>query len=61
MASHNGSESVLSKPFTLLVVLVLLWRESAVESFQFMLHHQETVSTGLLNSLKREEVCVINM
>jgi hypothetical protein len=26
-----------------------------------MLHHQETLSTELLNSLKKQEVCVINV
>jgi hypothetical protein len=36
---------------------LLLWRGSCVESFLFMLLDQETLSTGLLNSLKRQEVC----
>lgn len=33
-----------------------------VESFLFVLRHQETVSTGVLNCLKKRKcVCVINM
>jgi hypothetical protein len=31
------------------------------ESFQFVMHHQETHSPGLLNGLNKVEVCVINV
>jgi hypothetical protein len=34
----------LSKPFSLLVELVLLRNENIVESFLVMLHHRETVN-----------------
>jgi hypothetical protein len=50
-----------SNPFSVLLVLVLLWRENIDDSFLFLLHHQETQSTALLNSLKKQEVCVINV
>jgi hypothetical protein len=43
----------LSKLFTLLVVLMLLWADNTVESFLFVLHQRESLSTGLLNSLKK--------
>jgi hypothetical protein len=49
---------LFSKPFTLLVVLALLWRDNIVESFLLVLHHQETLSIGLLNSLNKQELCV---
>jgi hypothetical protein len=52
---------LLRKHFILLVVLVLLWRDNTVQSFLFVLHHPETLSTRLLNSLKKQEVCVINV
>jgi hypothetical protein len=35
-------ESLLSKPYTVLVVLALLWRDS-IEIFLFELHHRDTV------------------
>jgi hypothetical protein len=47
--------------------LLLLWwllccsGENVLESFLFMLHHQETLPTVLLNSLKKQEVCMINV
>jgi hypothetical protein len=50
----------VSKPLTLLVVLVLLWRDN-IKSFLFMLHHHETLSTGLSNNLQILEVCLINV
>lgn len=50
------SLSLLSKPFTLLMVLVLLWRDNAVNGFLFTLHHQVTLSTRLVNSLEKTSV-----
>jgi hypothetical protein len=44
---------LLSEDFTLLVVLVLPLTDNTIESFPFMLHHRESLSTGLLNSLKK--------
>jgi hypothetical protein len=52
---------LLSKPLKLLVILVLLWRDNIVESFLFVLYQRQTVSPGLLNSWKKQEVCVINV
>jgi hypothetical protein len=40
-----------------MVVLVLLWGDDSVESFLVVLHHQGALSAGLLNSLKKQEVC----
>lgn len=34
--------------------------DNIVETFLFLLYHQQTLSTGLLNSLKKQEVRVIN-
>jgi hypothetical protein len=42
------------------VILVLLWRDNIIESWPFLLHHRQTLSTGLLNSLKKQEVCLIH-
>jgi predicted KAP-like P-loop ATPase len=48
--------------FYLLVVLMSLWTDVTVERFLFMLHHQEALlSAGLLNSLKEQEMCGINV
>lgn len=42
-----------------LVVFMLLWRDHIMQSFSFVLYHRETLLTGLLNSLKKEqEKCV---
>jgi hypothetical protein len=49
---------LLSEPFTLMVVLMLLWRQSILQGFVCVLRHRETLSAGLLNSLKEQEVCV---
>jgi hypothetical protein len=36
-------------------------KDNIVESFVFvLLYHRESLSAGLLNSLKKQEVCVIN-
>lgn len=43
------------------MILLLLWRENMVDSFLFVLHHRQILSTGLLNSLKKLEVCLINV
>jgi hypothetical protein len=40
---------------------VLLWGDNIVESFLFVLHHRQTLSVGLLNSLKKQEVREINV
>jgi hypothetical protein len=44
-----------------MVVLVLLWGDSIVESFLFVLHYRETLSAGLLNSFKKQEAFAINV
>jgi hypothetical protein len=49
MASYTRiGKCLLSKPFTLLVVLLLLWKDSEVESFLFVLHHQETFAYWII-------------
>lgn len=40
---------------------MLLWGDSIVESFQFVLHYREKLPTGLLNSLKKQEEFAINV
>jgi hypothetical protein len=40
------------------MVFVLLWKENIVENFLFVLHHRQAVTTGLLNSFKKQKVCV---
>jgi hypothetical protein len=37
---------------------VLLWKDTNVQSSVFVLRHKETLPAGLLNSLKKQEVCV---
>jgi hypothetical protein len=49
------------KTFHSLVVLGLLWRDNIIESFLYMLHHQQTLSTRLLSSVKKQDMCVINV
>jgi hypothetical protein len=49
----------LAITFTLLMLFGLLWTDNIIGSFLFMLHHQEILFTGLLNSLKEHEVRVI--
>jgi hypothetical protein len=57
MASYMTDKKVfVIETFYCLVVLVLLWRDNIIESF--LLPHQETLPTGLLNSLKKQKVCV---
>jgi hypothetical protein len=41
------NQKMLSKLFILLMILVLLWRNSSIKSFLFMLRYRETLSTGL--------------
>jgi hypothetical protein len=53
----TDQEVFVIRIFGVLVVRVVLWRGSTVESFLFVFHHQETLSTGLLNILKEQEVC----
>jgi hypothetical protein len=48
---------LISNPWTLVPVLVFLWRDSMVESFLFALHRRETLSAGLLED-SEETVCV---
>lgn len=48
------------KAFTLVVVLMLLWRDNIVDSFPLCCTI-ETLSAGLLNNFKKQEVCVINI
>jgi hypothetical protein len=60
MASYTTVQNVfVTVTFCYLVVLVLLWRDSIVE-FLSVLHHREALLTGLLNNLKKQEVCVTN-
>jgi hypothetical protein len=49
------------KTFDLLMVLVFQWRENMVKSFLFVAYHGEAPSTGLLNSLNYQKICVINV
>jgi hypothetical protein len=56
VSNATDQKVLVSKPFTLLVILVLLEREGVVRSFLFVLHHRETLSTVLLNSLKEQSV-----
>jgi hypothetical protein len=49
---------ILSELFTLLVVLVLLWKDNYNQRFLFILHHQATLPTRLLGSFKKKEMCV---
>jgi hypothetical protein len=49
---------ILSELFTLLVVLVLLWRDNNIQRFLFILHHRETLPTRLLSSFKKQDMCV---
>jgi ABC-type spermidine/putrescine transport system permease subunit II len=51
---------LLLKAFTLLVVLVLLWRDNIIDSFHSCCTI-ETLSAELLNSFKKQEVRVINI
>jgi hypothetical protein len=48
---------LLSKPLTFLGINVLLWRHNIIESVPFVMDHRGTLSTGLLNSLRKQEVC----
>jgi hypothetical protein len=59
MASYTTDQKVLSKHFTLLAGLVLLCKGNAVDSFRVA--RRETLSTGLLNSCKEQEVGAINV
>jgi hypothetical protein len=43
----------LSKHFTLVLVLAMVWRQNIVEMFLFVLYHRGMLSVGLLNSLKK--------
>lgn len=40
---------------------MLLWGDGIVESFLFVLHYRVTLSTGLLNSLKKQEEFAMNV
>jgi hypothetical protein len=53
MSSYRQISECLSKRFTPLLVLIMLWIYNIVESTLFVLHHRETLSTGLLNSLTK--------
>jgi hypothetical protein len=39
------------------MVLVLLWRDDFDESFLFVLHDREILSTGLFKTLRKQGVC----
>jgi hypothetical protein len=58
--TYDGSESVDQN-------LLLAWwflcccGETVSSRVVSVLHHQETLSAGLLNSVKKEEACVINI
>jgi hypothetical protein len=39
MVAYTTDKKILSKPFTVLVVLVSLWTANDVESFMFVLRH----------------------
>jgi hypothetical protein len=49
------------KTFYSSVVPLSLWRDNIFESFLSVLHHPDTLSTGLLNSLKKPEMWVIKV
>lgn len=59
MASYMTDQKVFIKTFTVLVVFVLLWRDNIIKNFLFVLHHQDILYTGLLNSFKKQDcVCM---
>jgi hypothetical protein len=59
--SYTTHQKILSKPFTVLAVLLLLWRKNIVQSSMIVLHLRQASSAVLLNSRKKQEVCAINV
>lgn len=49
------------KTISILAVLVLMWRENIAGNFLFVLPHREPLSAGLSDSLRKEEVRLINV
>jgi hypothetical protein len=59
MASYTtGQRTFVAKNFTILAVLVWLWRHNILDSSPFVLHQQQTLPTGSLNSSRKQEVRV---
>lgn len=62
MVSYTKNKEMFAvKTITILTVLVLMWRDNIAESFLFVLLHREPLSAGLSDSLRREEVRLINV
>jgi hypothetical protein len=58
---RRARKFLLSEPVSFSGILVLLRRADIVDSSLFVLYYREALSAGLLNSLKKQEVCVINV
>lgn len=62
VASYTtGQEVFVVIPFSSSGSPYIVWRDNSSESFLFVLQHRETLSSGLLNNLKKLEACVISM